>query len=103
MSEKVRFSDFFYLIAATSRNPYALETTYDWFIENWDATKKRISGHSTVLLRRLLKIIIPVGAINKTDEALKFLNQNKIMGLERTYDQVLEELRVNSKFVKKYK
>ncbi|MBI2641497.1 M1 family metallopeptidase [Candidatus Roizmanbacteria bacterium] len=80
LSEKVRFSDFFYLIAATSRNRYGIETNYEWFKKNWNTIKKRVGGHSTVLFRRMLKMIIPTGAIKNVDDAESFLRKHKISG-----------------------
>ncbi len=103
LTNKVRFADLFYLIVSTSRNIFGTETSYDWLIKNWQELKKRTGGHSTVLLRRLLKMIIPIGAINKVNNAVAFLNKNKIIGLEKTYNQIIEELQINSKFIRKYK
>lgn len=102
LSEKVRFSDFFYLVAATSRNRYGKELTYNWFCKNWENIKKRTGGHSTVLFRRMLKMIVPTGAVRKKEEAVKFLNTHRIEGLERTYEQVKEELKINARFADLY-
>lgn len=101
LSERVRFSDFFYLVAAASRNRYGTEVAYDWVVKNWDIIKKKTGGHYTVLLRRMLKMIVPAGAIRKVNDAITFLETHKIVGLERTYEQVKEELLINSRLVQK--
>ncbi|OGK17879.1 hypothetical protein A2866_00485 [Candidatus Roizmanbacteria bacterium RIFCSPHIGHO2_01_FULL_39_8] len=103
LTGRVRFSDLFYLIAAVSRNRFATEEAYDWCVRNWDIIKKKTGGHSTVLLRRMLKMIVPIGAVRKVNDAITFLETHRIVGLERTYEQVKEELLINSRLVKRLK
>lgn len=103
LSSNVRLADLLYIIAAAARNPKVKTEVFTWFIKHWDRIKGQTGGHSTTLLRRLLKVIIPIGAIGKEKQAKEFIKKNVTRSLEKTARQVLEELQINSRFVKKYK
>jgi len=57
---------------------------------------------ANIILKRVLQAIIPLFAIGREKEAENFLRKNKTVGLEKTTNQVLEQMRINSRFVKKY-
>lgn len=102
LTEEVRFANILYVIVATSRNPLGKTVTYQWIKDNWGELKKRTGGHANNLLRRILQTVIPTGAIGLEKDALSFLEKNPIVGLEKTYAQIREELMVYSRFTKRY-
>src|SRR3989344_5191046 len=103
MSPKVPFAFLPYAVSSASRNPYAKEDSLDWLIKSWPRLIKSSGGLANMLLRKILKSIVPVCGVGYEKEIEKFLRENKISGLERTIDQTLEELRINSRFAHRYK
>ncbi len=103
LSDEVRFIQIAYLIAGLMRNTLAHKEVYIWFMENWMTLVKRSSGLAIMILRHLLQSIVPVAGISNEKEIIKFLGTHTPEGLEKTVDQVLVELEINSRFVKKYK
>ncbi len=103
LSQKVPFAFLPYGISSIARNPYAREIALKWLMKNWPDLVKRSGGLVNMLLRRVLQAIIPISGIGKEKEVVDFLKKNKTKGLEKSIDQVLEELRINAKFVKLYK
>ena len=103
LSKEVPFAFLPYGVSSAARNPYAREITLDWLMMSWGELVKRSGGLGSMLLRRILQAVIPICGIGQEKKVEKFLNKNKIPGLERTVEQVLERLRINSRFVSKYK
>ena len=103
MTGKVPLSLFPYAVSSLARNPVAKESVLDWLMQSWSELEKRAGGLANMLLRRVLQAVIPICAIGREKETEAFLRKNKAVGLERTVEQVLEELRINSRFVRKYK
>lgn len=99
LTPRVRFSNLLYVVFAAARNPYGKKASFDWLIKNWGELQKRTGGHANTLLRRIVKSIIPE-CVGFEKEAEAFLKNNKVKGLERSYEQANEELRINSRFVK---
>ncbi len=99
LTSEVRFANVFYALNAGAKNPYAKEVVLDWMIHNWDEFGKRVGGHGGTLLRRFVKIVVPICGIGNEDKVNKFIHENKIPGLEKTFEQIWEELEINSKFV----
>ncbi len=102
LSPKVRFVNSLYPIASVSANPQGRSLAFSWLVKNWEELVRRTGGHSTTLLRRILKLIIPDGGLGQEQKVKEFLSTHPIAGLERTYKQVLEELEINTRFTKKY-
>lgn len=103
LTGKVRLADLLYVVVGAARNPKVKDEVFNWFVKNWASIKGQTGGHSTTLLRRLMKVIIPVGAVEKEKQAKEFVRKNINRSLEKTASQVLEELEINNRFVKKYK
>ncbi len=89
-----------YAISPIGRNKDAKELAYQWLLKDWEKMLKLSGGLANMLLRRVLQTIVPTCAIGKEKEIEEFLRKNKEKGLERSVEQVLEMLRVNSRFVK---
>jgi len=103
MSAKVPFAFLSNAVSSLARNPFAKEDVIDWLMNSWPELVKRSGGLANMLLRRVLQSVIPLSGIGREKETEAFLRKNKVAGLERTVEQVLEELRINSRFVRKYK
>ncbi|OGK09852.1 hypothetical protein A2767_01500 [Candidatus Roizmanbacteria bacterium RIFCSPHIGHO2_01_FULL_35_10] len=103
MTPKVPLAFLLYGISSIARNPYARDIALDWLILIWPVLVKRSAGLATMLLRRVLQAIIPICGIGREKEVTEFFTMNKPAGLERSIDQVLEMMRINSRFVKKLK
>ncbi|MEO6508508.1 MAG: M1 family metallopeptidase, partial [Patescibacteria group bacterium] len=100
LSPEVKFANVMYAVNSVSNNPVGKEIALDWIINQWDEFGKRVGGHGGVLLRRLVKIVMPVCGVGHEDKVKKFIEKNKIIGLEKTFEQIWEELQINSEFVK---
>ncbi len=103
LTEEVRLSDYFYPIVTASLNLAARKVTYNWLIKKWNSILEKLGLVTVLYMRKTLKFIIPECSIGKEQEINLFLQKKKIAGLDKTYAQVLEELEVNSRFVRKYK
>ncbi len=101
LTPRVRFGNILYVVFSASRNPYGRKVTFDWLKKNWGELRKRTGGHANTILRRIIKSIIPY-CLGYEKEADEFLKKNKVAGLERSYEQAIEELRINARFVKNY-
>ncbi|MBI3366119.1 M1 family metallopeptidase [Candidatus Roizmanbacteria bacterium] len=93
----------FYPIVTASANPNAKEVTYRWLVDNWEKILEKLGLVTVLYMRKTLKFIIPECAIGKEQEINLFLQEHTIAGLDKTYAQVLEELEVNVKFVRRYR
>ncbi len=98
----VRLTDYFYPVLSTSQNPFGRKIAYDWLVKEWDRIINKLGFVKITYMRRTLKFIVPDCAIGKEKEINEFLHSHIIPGLEKTYDQVLEELGVYSVFVGRY-
>jgi tricorn protease interacting factor F2/3 len=103
LTPDVRFANAFYALHSASDNPRGKKIALDWMIEKWDEFGKRVGGHGGTLLRRFVKIVIPECGIGEEEKVKKFIENNKVAGLEKSFDQVWEELQINSAFVNKIK
>ncbi len=102
LSKDVPFSFLPYAISSIARNPFAKEIALNWLVEYWPELVNRSGGLANMLVRRVLQSVIPICGIGREKEVENFLKKNKIKGLEKTVDQIFEELIINSRFVKKY-
>lgn len=101
MSSEVSYSNIIYFFAALSRNPYARRLSIDWLIANWSTLVANGGGIADMLLRRILKLIVPSFGVGREGEIRKFLNSIKLVSLKKTTEQVMEELEVHSRFVRR--
>jgi aminopeptidase N len=103
LGQQVRFGNVFYILNGATDNMYAKKIVLDWMIQNWSEFLKRVGGHGGTLLRRFVKIVVPECGIGNEEKVEKFLTDRKAAGLENTFEQVREELLINSQFVRKVK
>lgn len=101
LSTEVSYSNIIYFFAALSRNPYARRLSIDWLIANWNTLVANGGGIADMLLRRVLKLIVPSFGIGREEEIRKFLDSIKGENLKKTCEQVMEELEIYSRFVKR--
>ncbi|MFH1720062.1 MAG: M1 family metallopeptidase [Patescibacteria group bacterium] len=101
LSKEVSYSNIIYFFAALSRNPYARRLSIDWLIANWDTLIANGGETVGMLLRRILKLIVPSFGIGREEEIRKFLNRIKSLNLKQTVGQVMEEMEIYSRFVKR--
>lgn len=101
MSKDVSYANITYIFASLSRNPYARRLSIDWLIGNWDTLVANGGGIADMLLRRVLKLIIPSFGIGREEEVREFLDGIKSVNLKKTVEQVMEELEIHSRFVKR--
>ena len=102
LTEEVRLTDYQYPILSASRNPVAQKVTYEWLVNKWGKILEKLGLMTVMYMRKTLRFIIPECAIGKEQEINQFLQEKKIDGLKKTYAQALEELEVNSRFVRNY-
>lgn len=100
-SSEVSYANIVYIFASLSKNPYARRLSIDWLIANWDILVANGGGMADMLLRRILKLIVPSFGVGREEEMRKFLTNIKNVNLKRTCEQVMEELEVYSRFVKR--
>jgi tricorn protease interacting factor F2/3 len=103
LTDEVRLSDYFYPITTASVNPKAQEAAYNWLINKWERILQKLGLVTAIYMRKTLKFIVPECAIGKEQEINLFLQEHKIAGLDKTYAQALEELEVNTRFVRRYR
>jgi tricorn protease interacting factor F2/3 len=101
LSTEVSFSNVVYIFASLSRNPYAKDLAVDWVIRNWENLVVAGGGMGDMILRRILKFVIPILGIGRQEEIAQFLGGVNGMTLERTFEQVKEELEIHSRLVKR--
>jgi len=100
LSPEVRFTHIFYVLSAVCRNPYGTELTLDWLFANWETVLITSKGIAHMILRRILQMVIPVCGIGREEEVEQFMKKYQTKSLEKTFEQIWEELQINSKFVK---
>lgn len=103
LSDEIRFIQIAYGVAGLMRNLLAYTYVYSWFMTNWHILVNRSNGLATMILRHLLQDIVPIAGIGYEKEIAAFLHTHSPNDLKKTVDQVLEELAINSRLVKKYK
>ena len=67
LTSEVSYSNLYYVIGSAGRNPNAKELVVDWLIENWAVLVKNGGGGSDMLLRHILKMIIPVSGVGREE------------------------------------
>ncbi len=102
LSKEVRFANILYVVVSVSRNPYGKQIVLDWILDHFQEMREKTGGHANTILRRMLKTVIPTCAVGREKEAVMFLRKNKLPGMEKTYEQIEEELTVYSRFTKRY-
>ena len=101
LSDKVRFNYITYGILGFSENFMSYDIVFKWIHDNWERIKASSNGMSQQILRNILQVSLPFICLNNMNEAKIFLQQKRELGLNKTFDQVLEELEINHNFSNK--
>lgn len=101
LGKEVRFAQLPYVTSSAADNPFARSIALDWLMKNWKELieETRRGG----ILRNVIKTIIPYCGIGREIEVERFFEQNKVPEVEKTLAQAFERMRINSRFVRKYK
>ena len=86
-------------IMKVAANPYGEKILWQWLKKNWKKLNKKV-GHGNPLFNRIVASISSVVDDSKEKEIKQFFKKNPTPGTERTQDQTLERIRINSKFLR---
>jgi len=80
-------------------NPYGEKVLWPWLKKNWKKINKKV-GHGNPLFNRIVASIAGVADDSMEKEIKLFFKNNPTPGTERTQNQTLERIRINSKFLR---
>jgi ERAP1-like C-terminal domain len=103
LSSEVSFSNLVYVFSSLSRNPYAKDLTVDWIRDHWSVLVQNSGGMGDMILRYILKYIIPQFGVGREQLVYDFLDSMKETALQKTFEQIKEELKIHSKLVQRNK
>jgi len=86
-------------IMKVSANPYGKKILWPWLKKNWKKLNKKV-GHGNPLFNRIVASISSVADDSMENEIRQFFHKNPTPGTERTQEQTLERIRINSKFLR---
>jgi len=87
-------------IMKVAANPYGKKVLWSWLKKNWKQLSKKV-GHGNPLFNRIVASIALIADDSMEKEILQFFKKNPTPGTERTQQQTLERIRINSKFLRK--
>lgn len=87
-------------IMRIAANPYGKKILWPWLQKNWKQLSKKV-GHGNPLLNRIIYSIGLVISSSQEQEVRKFFKKNPTPGTERTLEQTLERVRINTKFLQR--
>jgi len=87
-------------IMRVSTNPYGKNILWPWLKKNWKKLNKKV-GHGNPLFNRIVASISLVVDDSMEKEIRQFFKKNPAPGTERTLEQTLERVRINTKFLKR--
>ncbi|CAG9771129.1 unnamed protein product [Ceutorhynchus assimilis] len=100
MSDEVRSQDKVFVIISASLNSRGRDLAWEFFKDNWPILKEQFSGG--FLLARLVKYLAEnFTSEEKAVEVEAFFQTNSAPGTERTVQQAIETIRLNSKWLKR--
>ncbi len=99
MSDAVRFNQIPFVLSSLAGNPYAQDLALEWLFANWEVLKIKSGGTINHIFRRVLKLIIPICGVKNVNEVKTFLHKYSTPELTKTFEQVLEELEINTTFI----
>jgi len=98
-SKYVRSQNMQLPIMKVAGNPYGRSVLWPWLKKNWKQLRKKV-GAGNPLFNRIVSSIALVVDDSKEKEIRKFFRDNPTPGTERTQEQMLERVRVNSRFLR---
>jgi tricorn protease interacting factor F2/3 len=87
-------------IMKVAANPYGKKVLWSWLKKNWKKLSKKV-GHGNPLFNRIVASIALIADDSMEKEIRHFFKKNPTPGTERTQEQTLERIRINSKFLRK--
>ena len=85
-------------IMRINSNIYGKEFMWSWLKNNWKKILKK-AGKGNPLLKRVVESIGNILDSSQEKEVRKFFKQNPVRGTEMTLEQMLERVRIHSKFL----
>lgn len=98
-SNEVKKQDAATMILASTRNPDARQTVWEWLTLNMTYLRKVNEGSGE--LGQVLQYCIPILGLGRVEEAERFFEQNRVPEAERGIDAGLERLRIYQRLVEK--
>ncbi|CAH1158836.1 unnamed protein product [Phyllotreta striolata] len=99
MSDEVRSQDTVFVIASVGLSSSGREVAWQYFKDNWAVIKERYSGY---LLTRLVKYLTEnFTTEERAKEVEAFFEEHKPPGTERTVQQSIETIRLNTNWLKR--
>jgi tricorn protease interacting factor F2/3 len=86
-------------IMKVAANPYGKKVLWLWLKKNWKKLSKKV-GHGNPLFNRIVASIALIADDSMEKEIQQFFKKNPTPGTERTQEQTLERIRINSKFLR---
>jgi tricorn protease interacting factor F2/3 len=86
-------------IMKVAANPYGKKILWSWLKANWSKLSKKV-GKGNPLFNRIVASISSVADDSMEKEIRQFFKKNPTPGTERTQEQTLERIRINSKFLR---
>jgi len=86
-------------IMKVASNPYGKKILWPWLKSNWPKLSKKV-GSGNPLFNRIVASISSIADDSMEKEIRQFFKKNPTPGTERTQEQTLERIRINSKFLR---
>ena len=86
-------------IIKVAANPYGKKILWSWLKTNWPKLSKKV-GRGNPLFNRIIASISSIADDSMEKEIRQFFKKNPTPGTERTQEQTLERIRINSKFLR---
>lgn len=87
-------------IMKVAANPYGKKILWPWLKTNWPKLSKKV-GRGNPLFNRIVASISSIADDSMEKEIRQFFKKNPTPGTERTQEQTLERIRINSKFLRR--
>lgn len=94
-TKEVRSQNMHLPIMQTASNPYGKPLLWPWLQKNWRKVRVKV-GPGSPLLNRIVASISQVADSTMEGQIRSFFRKNPTPGTERTLDQTLERMRINS-------
>ena len=102
LTKDVRSQNMQLPILRVAGNPYARKMMWGWLTKNWKPLLDKI-GIGNPLANRIVGSIRLFADDTMEPKIRKFFKRNPVLGTERTLEQSLEKVRIQSKFLKSMK
>jgi len=87
-------------IMKVAANPYGKKILWPWLKANWSKLSKKV-GRGNPVFNRIVASISSIADDSMEKEIRQFFKKNPTPGTERTQEQTLERIRINSKFLRR--